>query len=197
MSKARLIITAVVLEGRTQADVAATYGVSKGWVSKLVARYKAEGETAFEPRSRRPKSTPNATPAATVELIWSCAASCQRRPGRRPRHDQWHLAQDHDMTVSRATISRHLAKAGLVVPEPKKRPKSSYIRFQAADAKRDLAVRLHPLPARRRHYTEILTWLDDCTRTASTSPPTADHHAHRAGQFRKAIKTSTAFQPQR
>ena len=58
MSKARLVITAVVLEGRTQAEVAATYGVSKGWVSELVARYRAEGEAAFEPRSRRPKTSP-------------------------------------------------------------------------------------------------------------------------------------------
>lgn len=58
MSKARLVITAVVLEGRSQSEVAKTYGVSKGWVSKLIARYNAEGEGAFEPRSRRPKSSP-------------------------------------------------------------------------------------------------------------------------------------------
>ena len=69
MSKTRLVITAVVLEGRSQAEVARTYGVSKGWVSKLVARYRAEGETAFEPRSRRPKTSPHATPPATVALI--------------------------------------------------------------------------------------------------------------------------------
>ena len=39
MSKARLIITAVVLEGRSQADVARTYGVSQAWVSRLLTRY--------------------------------------------------------------------------------------------------------------------------------------------------------------
>ena len=60
MSKARLVITAVVIEGRTQAEVASTYGVSKGWVSKLIARYRAEGEAAYEPRSRRPKTSPAA-----------------------------------------------------------------------------------------------------------------------------------------
>ncbi|WP_410007853.1 TrfB-related DNA-binding protein [Planotetraspora sp. A-T 1434] len=49
MSKAKLIITAVVVEGRSQADVARSNGVSKGWVSKLVARYRAEGKTALEP----------------------------------------------------------------------------------------------------------------------------------------------------
>ena len=59
MSKAKLIITAVVLEGRSQAEVARAYGVSPGWVSRLLARYKAEGDTAFQPRSKRPKSSPN------------------------------------------------------------------------------------------------------------------------------------------
>ncbi|HUG07288.1 MAG TPA: helix-turn-helix domain-containing protein, partial [Acidimicrobiia bacterium] len=63
MSKARLIIAAVIVEGRSQAEVARTYGVSKGWVSKLVARYRAEGEAAFEPRSRRPGRSPNQTPS--------------------------------------------------------------------------------------------------------------------------------------
>jgi hypothetical protein len=50
VSKARLVITAVIVEGRSQAEAARAYGVSKGWVSKLIARYRAEGELAFEPR---------------------------------------------------------------------------------------------------------------------------------------------------
>ena|SRR5687767_7226915 len=69
VSKAKVVITAVVVEGRSQAEVARSYGVSKGWVSKLVARYRAEGEAAFEPRSRRPQTSPNAIAADTVELI--------------------------------------------------------------------------------------------------------------------------------
>ena len=69
MSKARLVITAVVLEGRSQAEVARTYGVSPGWVSRLLARYRAEGEEAFQPRSRRPKTSPTAIAGSTVDLI--------------------------------------------------------------------------------------------------------------------------------
>ncbi|MGH8876902.1 MAG: helix-turn-helix domain-containing protein, partial [Stackebrandtia sp.] len=92
MSKARLIITAVILEGRCQAEVAGDYGVSKGWVSKLVARYRAEGAKAFQPRSRRPKTSPTATDPAEVygdyrvirgggwcDEHWSCRASVRRR----------------------------------------------------------------------------------------------------------------------
>ncbi len=69
MSKAKLVITAVVVENRSQAEVARTYGVSKGWVSKLIARYRTEGDAAFEPRSRRPKTTPSAIGDAALELI--------------------------------------------------------------------------------------------------------------------------------
>jgi transposase len=55
MSKARLIITAVIIEGRSQHEAARAYGVNQSWVSRLVARYRAEGEAAFQPRLRAPR----------------------------------------------------------------------------------------------------------------------------------------------
>lgn len=54
----------------------------KGWVSKLVARYKTEGAAAFERRSRRPKTNPNATPAATLDLM----PALRRRLTAAPEH---------------------------------------------------------------------------------------------------------------
>ena len=67
--KARLVITAVVVEKRPVAQVVRDYGVSRSWVYELLARYRAEGDAAFEPWSRRPKTSPRATPPATVELV--------------------------------------------------------------------------------------------------------------------------------
>ena len=58
MSQARLVITAVVLEQRPVPEVVAEYGVSRSWIYELLARYRAEGEAAFEPRSRRPLTSP-------------------------------------------------------------------------------------------------------------------------------------------
>ena len=69
MSKTRLVITAVVIQKRPVPEVAATYGVSRSWVYRLLARYQREGEAVFEPRSRRPKTVPTAIPAEAVELI--------------------------------------------------------------------------------------------------------------------------------
>src|SRR2546423_15123484 len=69
MSKARLVITAVITEKRAVREVARDYGVARSWIYALLARYQAEGEAAFEPRSRRPKSSPRAIPEATADLI--------------------------------------------------------------------------------------------------------------------------------
>ena len=132
MSKDRLVITAVVVEGRDPAEVARTYGMSKSWLYELLARHKAEGDAAFAPRSRRPRTTPNATPLATVELILKLRRDLDTAGlDAGPDTIGWHLAQHHQIVVSRATIARHLSSAGLGTPEPNKKPKSSDSHFQA------------------------------------------------------------------
>ena len=167
MSKARLVITAVVVEGRTQSEVAAAYGVSKGWVSKLLARYRAEGEAAFEPRSRRPHTSPNATPPEVVALIvrlreqLTCAGL-----DAGPDTIAWHLLHHHHQRVCVATIARQLTKAGLVVPEPSKRPRSSYLRFQAEQPNETWQCDFTHYRLATGRDLEILTWLDDHSRYA-------------------------------
>ena len=69
MSLARLVITAVEVEGRSKSEVARSYGLSRRWVQKLCLRYGEEGEAAFEGRSRRPHSTPNQTPGTVEDEI--------------------------------------------------------------------------------------------------------------------------------
>ena len=69
MSEARLVITAVTVEERPVSEVAKSYGVACSWVCALLARYQAEGEAAFEPRSRRPKTSPTAISDDTADLI--------------------------------------------------------------------------------------------------------------------------------
>ncbi|MFC7500762.1 IS481 family transposase [Nocardioides sp. CPCC 206347] len=171
MSKARLVITAVILEHRQQAEVARAYGVSESWVSKLIARYRAEGEAAYEPRSRRPHTSPTATPPSTVELIIELRNNLSATGlDAGPDTIAWHLTQHHDITTSVATISRYLTRAGLVMPEPKKRPKSSYIRFQAQMPNETWQSDFthYPLTNTKKYPKgiEIITWLDDCTRYA-------------------------------
>jgi transposase InsO family protein len=96
------------------------------------ARYQADGEAAFEPRSRRPKTNPTAIPPATVALIVELPGKLSTAGlDAGPDTIAWHLSHHHGTTVSVSTISRTLTRAGLVTPTPKKRPKTSYQRFQA------------------------------------------------------------------
>ena len=167
MSKARLVITAVVLEGRRQADVARDYKVSPGWVSKLVARYRLEGDTAFEPRSRRPKQSPNALPSETITLIITIRASLVGQGlDAGAETISWHLKHEHQIVTSPATIWRHLHAAGLITPEPKKRPRSSYIRFEAEQPNETWQSDFTHYRLVNGQDSEIISWLDDHSRYA-------------------------------
>jgi transposase InsO family protein len=167
VSKARLVITAVVVEGRRPGEVAATYGVSRSWVYELLARYRAEGDTAFEPRSRRPKSTPGTLDNETVELIVELRKDLTGQGlDAGPDTIRWHLEHRHGVRVSAATVARYLTRRGLVTPQPAKRPKVSYIRF-AAELPNEC------WQADFTHYrltdgtdVEILSLLDDHSRYA-------------------------------
>jgi len=167
MSKARLVITAVVVEGRTQSEVAQAYGVSQGWISRLVARYRAEGEAAFEPRSRRPRTSPQATDPSLVQLILRIRTKLADA-GFDAGADTigWHLQHTHRLTVSRATINRILVRAGAVTAEPSKRPRSSYVRFQAAMPNECWQSDFTHYRLTTGADTEILSWLDDHSRFA-------------------------------
>jgi transposase InsO family protein len=167
MSKARLVITAVVVEGRSQREVARAYGVSQGWVSRLVARYRAEGQAAFAPRSRRPKTSPAAIGDRTAELIIAVRKDLAGQGlDAGPETICWHLAHHHQIRVSRATVGRYLARAGLVTPEPAKRPRSSYLRFEAAQPNECWQADFTHYPLADGTGTEVLTWLDDHSRLA-------------------------------
>jgi hypothetical protein len=89
----------------------------------------------------------------------------------------WHLATHHDTRVAPATISRHLTRLGLVEPQPKKRPRSSYIRFQAAMPNQTWQSDITHYRLTTGTEAKILTWLDDCSRYALSV--TAHHPRHR------------------
>ena len=167
MSKARLVITAVVIEGRSQGEVARAYGVSQGWVSRLVTRYRAEGETAFEARPRRPRTSPAAIADSAVDLIVAVRKDLAGRGlDAGPHTICWHLEHHHQIRVSPATVSRYLTRAGLVTPEPRKRPKSSYLRFQAELPNECWQSDFTHCRLAGGADAEILTWLDDHSRYA-------------------------------
>ena len=160
----RLVITAV-LAGSSQSEVARTYGVSQGWISRLMTRYRTEGEAAFEPRSRAPRTSPSATAAPTVDLVLELRKKLSEA-GLDAGADtiDWHLRHHHRTELSRATINRILVRAGAVVADPSKRPKSSYLRFEAAQPNETWQSDFTHYRLADGTDAEILTWIDDHSR---------------------------------
>jgi transposase len=92
MSLARLVITAVTVEGRTKSEVARDYGITRFWVQTLVKRFAVEGEAAFEPHSRRPQSNPRAVSLGVEAKSSDSARPSPRRawtPARRLSPPTW------------------------------------------------------------------------------------------------------------
>lgn len=133
MSMARVVILAVVFEGRSKSEVAREYGVSRRWVQKLVARYEAEGQAAFDPRSRCPHTSPQRMPCAVEDAVVGLRKKLSEQGlDAGAETIAWHLRRQGSPTPSVATIWRILARRGFITPQPHKRPRSSWHRFQAA-----------------------------------------------------------------
>ena len=132
MSLAMLVVTAVRIEGRTKAEVSRDYGVSPRWVYELCRRFDAEGEAGLEPRSRRPRGSPRQTPVQIEdEIVELRKALADEGLDAGANTIAYHLTKAHGGAPSVATIWRILSGRGFVTAQPQKRPRSSFIRFQA------------------------------------------------------------------
>jgi transposase InsO family protein len=76
----------------------------------------------------------------------------------------WHLGQEGVAAPSTSTIRRILHAAGLVVPEPRKRPRSSWIRFEAAVPNELWQSDVTHWRLSDGTEVEICSWLDDHSR---------------------------------
>jgi transposase InsO family protein len=76
----------------------------------------------------------------------------------------WHLREEGLRAPSTSTIRRILHTAGLITPEPRKRPRSSYIRFEAAQPNETWQSDFTHWRLADGTDVEILNWLDDHSR---------------------------------
>ena len=165
MSKHRVAVLKVVSKQLSVTAAAAAYGISRQQLTRLLRRYRDGGLEALEPHSRRPLTNPRHTPDATRERIVVIRRELTAHGlDAGPMTIAWHLEREGLPAPSTSTIRRILQAAGLVVPEPRKRPRSSWIRFEA-DAPNDV------WQSDFTHWrladgseVEILNWLDDHSR---------------------------------
>jgi transposase InsO family protein len=130
-----------------------------------LARYREGGLDALEPRSRRPKTIPIATPVDVVERVLELRAQLTADGlDAGPETIRWHLGRDGLRAPSTSTIRCILHQAGVIEPEPRKRPRSSYVRFEMAQPNEMWQSDFIHWRLADGADVEILNWLDDHSR---------------------------------
>ena len=176
MDLARYVVDAVVLEGRSYREVARAHGVSKSWVGKLVGRFRTGGYGAIEPRSRAPKTIPHRTPDTLEEEIVALRKELSELGvDAGAATIAYHLGGRHDRVPSVSTIWRVLRRRGFVAPQPHKRPRSSWVRFEATLPNECWQSDVTHWRLAGGTEVEIVNFLDDHSRLAVASAvlPTA------------------------
>ena len=162
MSKARVVVLEVTSGHLTVTGAARTYGLSRQHIYRLLKRYQLGGLDAVDPRSRRPVSNPRRVSddvVAAVVLLRERLTADGLDAG--PLTLQSHLARQGLPVPSTSTIRRILHHHGLIEPQPRKRPKSSYIRFAAEQPNECWQSDFTHWTLSDGTDTEILNWLDD------------------------------------
>lgn len=136
MDLAGYVINAVLVEGRSVKEVCESHGISRSWLYELIARYRELGDEGLRPRSKRPRSSPMRAPVFVEDEIVALRKELTDRGVDAGAHTiHYHLERRYRRrrraAPSVATIWRVLTRRGFVVPQPHKRPRSSWRRFQA------------------------------------------------------------------
>jgi transposase InsO family protein len=189
MSKARLVVAAVEVEHRPISEVAREYRVARSWIYTLLARYRAEGEAGLEPRSRRPRHNPRQlAPAIEERIVELRKQLTEQGLDAGPLTLAWHLEGELGAAPAASTIHQILTRRGFITPAPRKRPRSSYIRFEAEQPNECWQADITHWRLADGTEAEILDILDDHSRlaVACTARPVFTAIAVR-GCFRQAF----------
>ena len=165
MSKHKVAVLKVVSSQLSVTAAAATYGVSRGHLHRLLRRYRHGGLNALEPRSRRPSTNPRRTSDPVRSRVVALRIELAGRGlDAGPVTIAWHLGREGLPVPSTSTIRRILHAAGLVRPEPRKRPRSSWHRFEAAMPNELWQSDFTHWRLADGSEVEICSWLDDHSR---------------------------------
>src|SRR5487761_2005356 len=164
-SQSQVIVLSVLHDGLTPTQAALRFGVSRKWIYQLLARYKTGGLEALEPRSRRPKTNPRAlSPELRAEIIRLRTDLLAQGLDAGAASIAWHLQEKHQHCPALSTIWRILRAEGLVIPQPKKRPKAYITRFEAVQPNETWQSDFTHWRLADGSDVEIINWLDDHSR---------------------------------
>jgi transposase InsO family protein len=191
MDLARYLVDAVLLEKRSYRDVAAAHGVSIGWVAKQIARYRAGGYAAIGARSRAAHTIHNRTPVEVEDAIVRLRKHLDDEgldSGAQTIH--YHLTKEGVAAPSATTIWRILKRRGFLTPQPQKRPRSSWIRFEAQLPNELWQSDVTHWKLADDSEVEIINFIDDHSRLLAASHVVRTATAHTAlATFHAAART--------
>jgi transposase InsO family protein len=165
MSRARVAVLKVASGQLSVTAAAAEYGYSRRHLHRLLIRFRDGGLNALEPRSRAPRTNPARTSQEICERVIELRTRLIADGlDAGPVTIAWHLEQEGFRAPAPATISRILTRAGLVSPQPRKRPRSSYTRFEAAQPNEMWQSDFIHWRLADGSDVEVLNWLDDHSR---------------------------------
>lgn len=161
----RVIVLSVLNGGLSVAEAARRFGVKRQWVYVLLKRFHEQGEDGLQPRSRRPQNSPTRASEAVRARILELQ-TVLRDSGLDAGAESIHarLEREHTPAPSVSTIWRILRAAGTMTPQPQKRPRSSIIRFEAAQPNETWQSDFTHWRLKDGTDTEIISWLDDHSR---------------------------------
>jgi putative transposase len=144
-------------------------GVDRRTFYRHKARIEAEG--SWQPRSRRPKTSPGATPQEIVAQIVALRGELAPDNGADaiiaalvPAAAAQGWAQRGWRVPHRSTVNKILARHGLVTAQPAKRPRSSFRRFAYARPRDCYQIDATEVKLASGEAVVIFDVLDDCTR---------------------------------
>ncbi|MCB0957152.1 MAG: IS481 family transposase [Ilumatobacter sp.] len=145
--------------------------ISRQTFYKYRRRFKLEGADGLESRSRRPRTTPTAVSAAVEDAI---VRARKELDDFGTDNGAWSIRQRLlDEAVidvpSQATIWRVLKRRGMIVPEPKKRPRGSFRRFVFPRPNDCWQIDATHYPLADGTTVEIINVIDDHSRLCPAS----------------------------
>ena len=170
MDLARYVVEAVKLEGRSYREVAAAHGVSKSWVGKVLGRYRCGGYDALTPHSKAAHRIPRRTPPEVEERIVRLRKQLTDDgfdAGAYTIH--YHLSLQGGPIPSISTIWRILRRRGFIASQPQKRPRSSWIRFEATLPNECWQSDVTHWRLKDKSEVEIINFIDDYSRLVVAS----------------------------
>lgn len=159
-------LAAAINDGESVAGAARRYGVSRQRAHKIKRRWEADGDSGLLPRSRAARTIANRTDAVLASRIVELSKQLEK-DGLDAGAESIAAGPEREGVgpPANSAIHRILVSAGLVRPEPGKRPKASYTRFEASPPDELWQSDFTHWPIATVPGAVVVSWLDDRSRS--------------------------------